>query len=288
MQPTVSPATMRALATYARERRLAVDIAVRETRAPFDEVVDVWQRLAAAARDPLLGTHVAARAPFGVFGIGEHAMLVSATLERALQRLVRFYPLVNEAFALTLRDVRGGSLLEVHANDGTRILPVYSDYVIASIRRRIELALGGRYESRNGLFIDRDLARRPLPGADEELCEALESLGERRMAMSHRTTTDLVRDAVDAHLRGGDAALSSIARHLGTSERTLQRRLVVAGTSFRAVVDDARRTLALQLVAQRTPSRAIAERLGFAELRSFQRAFRRWTGVTPSQYRGAQ
>jgi AraC-like DNA-binding protein len=70
------------------------------------------------------------------------------------------------------------------------------------------------------------------------------------------------------------------------STRTLQRRLAEEGTSFRGLLDDVRRTAAARHL--RTPGLSNAEVayvLGFSELAAFQRAFRRWYGVTPGEFR---
>jgi AraC-like DNA-binding protein len=77
-----------------------------------------------------------------------------------------------------------------------------------------------------------------------------------------------------------------VARRLGTSARTLQRRLREEGTSFAAELDAVRRERAEAFL--RAPDVSIAEvswLLGFAEQSAFTRAFRRWTGVAPTEWR---
>ena len=70
------------------------------------------------------------------------------------------------------------------------------------------------------------------------------------------------------------------------SVRTLSRALAAAGTSYRQVLDGLRRELALRHLARNTISISeIAFLLGFVELSSFDRAFKRWTGVTPADFR---
>lgn len=88
----------------------------------------------------------------------------------------------------------------------------------------------------------------------------------------------------------GERALSlaAVARHLDVSERTLQRRLMAAGTGFRALCEEARRDLAGRYLTEGAMSLGeIAFRLGFDDANSFFRAFRRWTGMTPGDYRRA-
>lgn len=79
--------------------------------------------------------------------------------------------------------------------------------------------------------------------------------------------------------------LPRLCRRLGTSRRTLQRRMQAAGTSIQAQLDRARRELVLKnLRDPRLTLADLAYLAGFAEIRAFYRAFRRWTGQTPSEY----
>lgn len=129
-----------------------------------------------------------------------------------------------------------------------------------------------------------DLAR-PLATADPyveaylrtDLSRALERL---RMAISWQ-----VDELIRSHLEGG-LGMREAARVLGVSERTLRRRLDEEGTSFRERLDQVRRSRALELLAHEGVG-PVARSLGFVDSRSFQRAFRRWTGMTPSEHRRA-
>ena len=79
---------------------------------------------------------------------------------------------------------------------------------------------------------------------------------------------------------------SQAARALGLTERTLARRMRAAGQSYCALLDSLRRDAALQAVAQTTRTLSeIGQALGYAEPSVFNRAFRRWTWVTPGQWR---
>ena len=72
------------------------------------------------------------------------------------------------------------------------------------------------------------------------------------------------------------------------STRTLQRRLASEGTSFRALVDQERVGAARAFLAlPDLGADEIADRLGYSEASAFVRAFRRWTGTTPGEYRQA-
>lgn len=80
--------------------------------------------------------------------------------------------------------------------------------------------------------------------------------------------------------------LEECASRLGVSPRTLRRRLEGRGVSYQSIVDDVRAGLARSyLESSRLSVEAIAERLGFSEPTSFSRAFRRWTGMSPREFR---
>jgi AraC-like DNA-binding protein len=81
--------------------------------------------------------------------------------------------------------------------------------------------------------------------------------------------------------------VAQIARELQTSERSLRRGLSELGTSYQELLDEARRERALEWARSTTmPFDQVASQLGFSDVRSFRRAFKRWTGRTPSELRG--
>ena len=95
-----------------------------------------------------------------------------------------------------------------------------------------------------------------------------------------------VRQAVSAELPTGGVDQERIARRLGLSTRTLQRRLSEVETSFQDVLEQTRRDVAMRMLRDRSASVFdVAYMLGYADTPSFYRAFKRWTGQTPQKYR---
>ena len=83
-------------------------------------------------------------------------------------------------------------------------------------------------------------------------------------------------------------SVTTIGREMGMSARTLSRRLVEEGTSFRHIQDEVRHQLAVALLGDASVSIAeVAFFLGYAEPAPFHRSFKRWTGMTPQAHRRA-
>ena len=84
----------------------------------------------------------------------------------------------------------------------------------------------------------------------------------------------------------GEASIDHVARELGMSRQTLYRRLKADGVTFERILDNLRRRLAMQLLRdERASVKQTAWRLGFSNPAAFSRAFKRWTGASPSAVR---
>jgi len=117
----------------------------------------------------------------------------------------------------------------------------------------------------------------------EKQCES-----SRQAFSSDPAFTALVRQRLAANMEGGALGMADVARALGTSPRSLHRRLQDEGTNFNELVDQVRQKFAEQYLAR--PKLAISEvayLVGFNGPSAFHKAFRRWTGVTPSEYRSS-
>lgn len=125
--------------------------------------------------------------------------------------------------------------------------------------------------------------------SDPVLVRLLESHAARLLAEAPRDASFRlrVRNAVIARLRHGEPDIAAVSQALATSERSLQRHLQAEGASFRDVVEDARHGLARLYLDDRSLSPTdVACLLGYSEATTFIRAFKRWTGQTPSAARG--
>jgi AraC-like DNA-binding protein len=100
---------------------------------------------------------------------------------------------------------------------------------------------------------------------------------------------DAARRALARDLTTGRPSADNVARAIGTSVRTLRRRLSARGTSYQRLLDELRRASACHHLTDSDESiDQVAERVGFASRAAFQRAFRRYTGQSPWEYRAGQ
>jgi AraC-like DNA-binding protein len=138
-------------------------------------------------------------------------------------------------------------------------------------------------------FVLSSLGRRSEAG---EANPFIAFLGEvaRGVERNRRPRETPVRRAVELHLEpllaSGPLRIEEVARALGYSRQTLYRRLRAEGTTFEAVLDALRRRVALRLIrTEGLPVKEAAWRLGFSDPAAFSRAFKRWTGESPSAKR---
>ncbi|MEM9618779.1 MAG: AraC family transcriptional regulator [Pseudomonadota bacterium] len=147
-----------------------------------------------------------------------------------------------------------------------------------------EVTYGARLDE---MHLDPALADMPLPNANKDLLDVLcarldRQLKELRAPMTAQTET---YHCVQAMLADGSLSLARVAKALGTSERTLRRRLSQEGASFRTVVEAARKEACEVYIRERKKSIAeIAQAVGYSEQSAFTRAFRNWYGAPPSEY----
>lgn len=131
-------------------------------------------------------------------------------------------------------------------------------------------------------------AERPFLTANEAMWRAFEPMLRQRLADLDESATfaDRVRSALLEALPGGESSMEDVARRLGISKRTLQRRLQDEQTSFQAVLNATRESLARHYLSRTKLSGAeISYLLGYEDPNSFFRAFHAWTGETTEQVR---
>ena len=140
----------------------------------------------------------------------------------------------------------------------------------------------------NSFVIDPEFLERQVPAADRRLYGILKQYLQR--VLNDMPAEDgllaAVRNGIGESMRNGYPQLANVAKKAAMSPRTLERRLTEHGTSFKQLVNDTRRRFALNYLRDhKNTLTQIAFLLGYSEVSAFNRAFKRWTGSTPLDYR---
>ncbi|MGS0897152.1 AraC family transcriptional regulator ligand-binding domain-containing protein [Burkholderia stagnalis] len=282
-----------------------------------------WRRLlecaADALGDPLLGLHVGQRitpAHLGALGYALHACRDAGA---ALARWQQYEHLIANVARMEVRVEAASVVIEWH--DAPEPLgPLVDEVALTAIVQFARNITGTRDalddvcfvhppprdarpyagyfgcpvrfgQPLNRLAFPLGLLARPLRQPDDALLRMMERQASALLA-ELRQADDLeqtVREAVARLLRQGDASIEQIASELHVSSRTLHRRLAELGLDFRSLREDTRRRLALDhLHDPRLTLAEVAWLLGYSEHSAFTRAFRRWTGESPRQWRSRQ
>jgi len=289
-------------------------------RSPVKNMVRLWALAVEATGDPCLGLKVAAYVQPATFHSLGLALLASQNLEDSLQRAARFSRIVSNAADISIeRTERGVKQVVAWRADGPAVDEAI-DLMMAStvkmgmlvlglapqelgelelcLRRGATAAMRAEFEAyfrcpirfeaeENSLLISHEWMKRPLPMANAQLArqndlvvmEYLSRFDGARLA-------EKVRAELISRLPAGEPLRADVASALGIGEKTLQRRLKDEGTSYQQVLDEVRRDLAQQYLREGPMSVCeVTFQLGFADQSSFTRAFRRWTGKTPGEFR---
>lgn len=285
-------------------------------RHPVEVTTRLWRLAVAATGDPAFGIEVARHSTYQTFHALGFSLATSATLREALERVVRFFAIVTDAADMKLRDEAQGLRLSVHLRaDASPADEAVDAFVAATVR--LCRSLHGRAFNPLAVELRRQAPGDPAPfaryfrvpvtfgapldaltferaAADARLLTANPevALANDAVALSHLSRlraarlSPRVRQVIVEQLPQGEPDPAALARQLGLSLRSLQRRLSEEGTTFVALLNDTRRMLAREhLEAGRYSVSEVTFLLGFADVSAFSRAFKRWTGVSPSAYR---
>lgn len=286
---------------------------------PFEAYVSAWETLAARPGNEDFGLRLGALSSPHFLGALGYAMVHAPNALAAIQLFGRFRQLVSDTLApeIEIDDEQVVYRLVWPARIA-RIAPfadcAFSSNVallraLSGLPPSVQLLREAWYQCPRPAGVDRAQAlgckvrfgapearivlrreplERPLPRHDPSLFAYLERHAQAVLASipGEGALPDRVRRFITERLRDGEPAQSEIARKLAMSERTLQRRLREAGTTFAAILDAVRCQLSqLYLSEPAVGVHEVAFLLGYSEPSAFHRAFRRWTGATPQEFR---
>lgn len=286
-------------------------------RYPILPMRRVWQMAADASGDPCFGLVVAEfAAPTSFHALG-FSWLASHTLHEALTRLVRYHHIMSTGSSVELDQLdeeyrliftfqelttepvpyafdayMGGTLKLCRALCGDTFAPtrVHMQRQEPAQSHRFREFFGAPVEfsaAGNIFFVDKETALARLPTGNAELARANDEIAGAYLAnLDRRRFSNRVRSTLIEHLPTGEPSQQDIARALDTSVRTLQRKLRDESTTYKDLLAETRQHLAVRYVRQRRFAVGeIAYLLGFSEPSNFSRAFKRWTGCAPSEFK---
>ncbi len=270
--------------------------------------------------DPALGLHWAARLTDRMFVPISHIISHCSSLRQALELLAQFFRLLSDDAPYRIVEADDKVVLHCLGVDGgsARLSRFVSEMVLGGFYRLIRTYNVHAHPERvsfehaappyrdeytrlfkgaecfeqpfTGMVFERALLDAPSPQKDDDVREALQAIAERRLLrITHNTAYALrVRDHLVRHGAPHQTDMESVARALDISVRSLRRRLADEGKSYNEVLNEALGIVAKQhLQDMRRTIHEIAYVMGFSEPSTFHRAFKRWTGTTPSAYRDA-
>jgi len=289
-----------------------------DKRIPFAQLVGLYEKAAELSGDKDFGLHIGETIDPKVFDIVGYSALNSPTLGEAFARVSRYHSIWTDGAVFQVEESEPTSVLVYryvdesilqHRHDSEmtfagvvtlcRVVadPNWTPNLIEFQHRQPpdiseHIRLFGcpiRFEAPvDKLVFESDSLSLPIATADPGLCRMLDRHAEELLARfpPRDTVLDNARTIITRELNGGCPALERVAAQLGLSERTLQRKLQELGTSHNDLVDQIRQELATRYLREREMAICeVAYLLGFSEPSSFHRAFKRWTGLTPREFR---
>lgn len=289
------------------------------TAQQFD---DLWRHAEQITGDPLLGLHLGESMRLAALGVVGEIIQNSRTIGEALTHAAAFLGLITDLFTLTVT-CKGKNftmyfepvapqakeypyafrhmldlamVFSLHEVDGL-ILAKMSPQAVTlpphAIHHQAEYSRVLRCQPAKTpgscrLVFDAAFWYEPIVLADYTLQKELLRKAE---ALRHAGgSPQLLKEKIAAYLLGhaylGVPSLEQLAANFNTSTRSLQRRLQLEGVTYQELADTMRQSLALHyLEAGQYAVKEVAYMLGYNELSAFTRAFRRWTGTTPAQYK---
>ncbi len=280
-------------------------------RVPLSMQDTLWQAIAAAEPDPLIGLRIGLEIQVGHLDSAGLLLMSCDTVSDALAALIEYFPIIGEGSQLEIAEEAAGIRLRYHPGyevcrtlrteaalgcfvglsrwmSGDRVSPAEVCFAHppgdAAERYQALLHCPVRFgaDGYSLLYARRDLSV-PLIQANAIMRAHLQRAADEMLAsLSARGLGAQVEMLVRHHPHWGK---ERVAELLGMSGRHLNRRLAQEGTSFKLLRDTTLFQMAAERLRRGERLRELAEELGFSDESAFAKAFRRWAGVSPTQFR---
>ncbi|MFW6098553.1 MAG: AraC family transcriptional regulator [bacterium] len=287
-------------------------------RLPVDTMTQLYRVCVDVTHDPYFGLSVARFIHISNLHALGYAMAASSTLLDFCKRVVRYFRLVSQTAEIVLEEGDRTVImrLKLHAAVSGETEDAFLGFLILSMRQLHKASFNPiRAEFHHAMptdgsapyeklfrssvsFGNQDLAlvfarddlTQPLLGACPELAQYHDNIANEYLAkLDKNDVLALVRQKIIEFLPTGTCTRERVAQAICMSPTTLQIKLLKRDTSFQEVLDETRRELACSYVLRASGSiTEIAFLLGFSDSSNFTRAFRRWTGLSPSTFRQQQ
>lgn len=292
-----------------------------DERWPIDDITRLWRAAAELTQDPGFGLKAGSLVGPASFNVVSFIFQSSPTLREAIALVQKFQRLISDGGRFQIVGGDDKSWLIYHPQQGELAFsPHQIEAVLAAVvsfsrwvadhrfvPARVQFShsqlgpLAGYQtvfqtgvdfnQAFSGLHLDNTLLDRPLPQADTQLAAMHREYAAARLAALSDTPdfAAQVHHWLGLNLATGVPERSAAAEQFALSDRVFARRLQSQGLSYTEVVDAVRKEAACTAVADTGDTFVdIAQRLGFSEASAFNRAFKRWTGNSPGEWRGAQ
>ena len=284
-------------------------------RTKFSGQPRFWKAAVELSGDPCIGLHLGEEMPIYKGQILEYLFLSSKTFGDGLRRVLNYQRLISDALHGQVTETPSPCLTSYfsehqHATshlaeamvlglikgfqavtDGTfkpeKIVfnhPPNTD--IAEYQRIFQCPVEFNAKSFQLFFPASMLSYRSLYAEPELLNLHIQAADQHLAVLQQQDLITEVRSQLGALLESGETTLANVANRLGVTPRHLRHQLDLAGTSFQRLLNDYRHRLARRLLSQTDEGISeIVYLTGFSEPSTFYRAFRRWEGTTPIEYR---
>ena len=287
-------------------------------RVHTDQVARLFKTVQETLDDEFMGfTHNNCKV--GLFATMAELVSHCSTLGELLEKAVNFYNLVSNDIPMHLSQTHGNAVLSFtmdqpqldpehfmaefwlviwhrfpswYIGEPIRLQETHFTFKAPAHRSELQIMFPSQLQFNrraNRLIFDAQYLDKPLVRSDQELATYVQNAPADVMTIPGSDSTLEAQIERIIGQRHPDrlvfAPIHEMAKELGISSQTLHRRLKESATSYQKIKDNLRREVAIQkLVNERLSVEQVADIVGFTESRSFTRAFKHWTGLTPRAY----
>ena len=288
-----------------------------DARIPIETYLLIQDKAAEYTGDPYFGLHMGEFAQAGSWSILGYMMMNSKTVGQALEKAERYSRIVGDLIEIQ-REFQGNRIKYIYSasRDAPKMSRHCFEASLASSVRLIRTITGiklsplvvhftfslpanlAEYErvfscpvcfeqAENSLTIDADILDTPILLPNAELLQHFENYANEFLAKidQKKEYTHKVTKLILTRLDDEKLSINGIAREMNVSVRTLQNRLREEGAIFSKLLQEIRIKLAKKYLHEEHSIETIAYLLGFSEPSVFRKAFKKWSGVTPKEYR---